>query len=519
MSIDPKPQALTPDHLPDDPILLKQMIAELLASLQASRQDNEQLRHRLDLLLRKMYGQSAERYDPNQPVLFAELAEVLQGQASTSEQTPNEQSPIEHSPSKRKGHGRRTLPGSLPRERVEHVLSEMECACPACGATRRKIDEEISEQLDYRPAALFVIEHARFVYACKKCQSEVVTAPKPPQPIDKGLPGPGLLAQIVVSKYADHLPLHRLERIFSRHGLPLTRSTMCDWVAAVATKLLPLYDLLARRVLLSKVLQSDDTIIPVLDPQSGKTHSSRMWVYLGDCRHPFIVFAYTTSRARAGPEEFLGDFEGFLQADAYAGYDGIFAKNKIREIGCWAHARRKFYDARDSDAARSHHMLGMIRQLYAVEKETKEMDDTARHAQRQTYARPQLDAIKRWLDEQAAQALPKSPIGEAIRYALNQWAALTRYVEDGAFAIDNNAAERALRGVVLGRKNWLFAGSDKGGETAAILYTFMATCHQLDVEPFAYLRDVLTRLPAHPVERLTELLPADWKQTQPAPAS
>jgi transposase len=503
---------LTPEALPDDPVVLKQMIAELLESLQASRHNATQLQHRLDVLLRKMFGQRAERYDPNQPVLFQELAETLQGQHAPPEESPKVESPSEEIPKGRNGHGRRKLPKNLVRQRVEHQLSEAECSCPQCGLKRVKIAEDVSEQLDYHPASLFVIEHVRFVYACAKCEGEVATAPKPPQPIDKGLPGPGLLAQIVVSKYADHLPLHRLERIFSRHGLELSRSTMCDWVAAVAQMLMPLYDRLASRVLLSNVLQSDDTTIPVLDPKSGKTHTSRMWVYLGDRNHPYLVYDYTSSRARAGPEAFLGNYHGFMQADAYSGYDGIFAKGKIQEIGCWAHARRKFYDARDNDPARTHHLLGMIRQLYAVEKEAKEFDDEFRCTHRQTHARPLLDAMKTWLDEQAIQVLPKSPVGEAIRYALNQWSALTRYLENGAFAIDNNAAEHALRAVVLGRKNWLFAGSDKGGETAAILYTFMATCRQLGVEPFAYLRDVLTRLPSQPAERLPELLPDAWLQ-------
>jgi transposase len=510
-----KEKPVTPESLPDDPVVLKQMIAELLESMRHLRQDNAHLHHRLDVLLRKMFGQRAERYDPNQPVLFQELAEALQGQTPPTEETPKEESPSEETPTRRKGHGRRKLPDSLVRQRIEHKLNEAECACPQCGQQRVKIAEEASEQLDYHPASLFVLEHVRFVYACKKCEGEVVTAPKPPQPIDKGLPGPGLLAQIVVSKYADHLPLHRLERIFSRHGLELKRSTMCDWVGAVAKLLMPLYDLLASRVLLSTVLQSDDTTIPVLDPESGKTHTSRMWVYLGDRNHPYIVYDYTSSRARAGPEAFLGDYHGFMQADAYSGYDGIFAKGKIVEIGCWAHARRKFYDARDSDPARTHQMLGMIRQLYAVEKEATDFDDAARCVHRQTHASPVLDTTKSWLDEQAIQVLPKSPVGEAIRYALNQWSALARYIENGTFAIDNNAAERALRAVVLGRKNWLFAGSDRGGETAAILYTFMATCRQLGVEPFAYLRDVLTRLPAQPADHLAELLPDAWQRSQP----
>src|SRR5262245_58941610 len=231
-------KSVTPESLPDDPVVLKQMIAELLASNHELRGDLDQVRHRLDVLLRKMFSQPAERYDPDHPVVCAEMAAALQVQTPASEETPKTESPDDETPTRRKGHGRRTLPHSLPRERVEHVLSEAECACPACGEPRVKIDEEISEQLDYRPAALFVIEHARFVYVCKKCEGQVATAPKPLQPIDKGLPGPGLLSQVLVSKYADHLPLHRLERIFGRHGLELKRSTLCDWVGAVATKLI-----------------------------------------------------------------------------------------------------------------------------------------------------------------------------------------------------------------------------------------------------------------------------------------
>ena len=507
--------AATPEVLPDDPVVLKQMIVELLASMRDLRQNNAQLQHRLDVLLRKMFGPRAERFDPNQPFLFTEMAEASKTEAAAA--SPSEEAPKEETPRTHKGHGRRKLPENLPRTRQEYRLSDAECACPTCGRQREKIGEETSEQLDYHPSALFVIEHVRFKYACKKCAGEVATATKPPQPIDKGLPGPGLLAHLVVSKYADHLPLHRLESVFARHGLDLARSTLCDWVGIVAKKLLPLHALLVQRVFLSRVVQTDDTTIPVLDPESGKTRTGRMWVYLGGQTHPYTVFDYTPSRARDGPEAFLGAFEGYLQADAYSGYDAIFAKGKIREVGCWAHARRKFYDARDTDATRVHAVLGMIRELYAVEKPAKEFDDAARCAHRQTYARPLLETMKAWLDAQAIQVLPKSPLGEAIRYALNQWAALTRYTDDGALAIDNNAAERALRAVVVGRRNWLFAGSDRGGETAAVLYSFMATCRSLEVEPFAYLRDVLTRLPIQPADRLAELLPDAWLQARKAP--
>lgn len=300
--------------LPDDPVVLKQMIAELLATLRDRDRQCDQLRHRLDQLLRRLYGPRAEKFDPNQPWLFPELsqpsaaaepgatvpaAEATQEQAST--------------PAKKKnGHGRRRLPDSLPRIRQTHDLSETECACPECGSQRLKIGEEVSEQLDYQPASLFVIEHVRCTYACPKFQSHVTTADKPAQPIDKGLPGPGLLAQIITSKYDDSLPLYRLERIFGRHGLELPRSTTCGWMAACATLLTPLYALMVSRVLQSQVLHTDDTAMPVQDPDRDRTRQARLWVYLGDRDHPYTVFDFTPNRSRDGPQQFLGGFRGFL---------------------------------------------------------------------------------------------------------------------------------------------------------------------------------------------------------------
>jgi transposase len=345
---------------------------------------------------------------------------------------------------------------------VVHDVAPAQRLCPGCGQERTAIGEEVSEQLDYQPASLFVVEHVRCKYACPHCQEHVTTAGKPAQPIDKGLPGPGLLAHVAVSKYLDHLPLHRLERIFSRHGVELSRSTLCDWMAAAARLLVPLAEQMRRRVLQSRVIHTDDTPVPVLDNTRDTTRQARVWVYLGDRDHPYTAYDYTPTHARDGPVQFLGEYRGYLQADAFAGYDGIYATGRVAEVACWAHARRKFYDARTADPERSHAALAWIRRLYDVEDQGKPLADAKRAALRQAESVPLLTAICQWLTEQRAAVLPKSPMGQAIGYALSNWPALCRYTEAGFLAIDNNASERALRGLAIGRKNWLFCGSDAG---------------------------------------------------------
>jgi hypothetical protein len=351
----------------------------------------------------------------------------------------------------------------------------------------------------------------------------LVTAPKPPQPIDKGLPGPGLLAQVAISKYDDHLPLHRQERIFQRQGLLLNRSTTCQWMAVCAELLRPLLALMVARVLRSKVIHADDTPVPVLDDTRNTTRRGHLWTYLGDKHHPYHVFDFMPNHSRDGPVNFLAGFRGFLEADAYSGYEALYHNGAIVEVACWAHTRRYFYEAKDSDAARAHQALAFIRQLYAVEDQARDLDAPARAALRQEQARPILDRFHAWFDEQTGAAdnpvLPKSPMGQAITYARHNWQALVRYTSDGDLAIDNNVAERALRAVVTGKKNWLFAGSDHGGRTAAVLYSFTSTCRRHQLDSFAYLRDLFTRLPTHPPQRLDELLPDHWAAARAATSS
>lgn len=487
-------------------------LAEQRATIEQLQRLNEGLTHRLDLALRRLYGRSSERIDPAQLLLFGKS---MQQAAQTMEALAEAQ----QAPStslKRKGHGRRPLPGDLPRHRVEHPVAAEELSCPCCDQPRVRIGEEVSEQLDYTPASLFVIQHVRPKYACRRCEEGGVVTAEPPagQVIDKGLPGAGLVAHVITSKYGDHLPLYRQEAMLARHGVDIARSTMCGWMQASADLLAPLVQLMARRIRGSKVIHTDDTPVPVQDPGRGKTKTGRLWVYLGDPRNPYTVFDYTPSRSRDGPAAWLKDYEGYLHADAFGGYDGIYATQAIIELACWAHARRKFCDARTSDTARAHHVLAVIRLLYDVERDAKELDADERLALRQERSRPLLDQLHAWLLDEKDAVLPKSPMGGAIGYALNNWDALLRYTTDGDLAIDNNAAERAIRPLTVGRKNYLFLGSDTGGRTAAILYSLTATAKRHGLDPFVYLRDVLATIGSTPVSQLDQFLPDRWRAQQ-----
>jgi transposase len=508
------------DSLPTDLETAHQLIRELLETLRKQTVLNEHLQHQLEKLLRRIYGHKSEKLDPNQLLLFArEILEATGVDPATAPPAADAQpaEPVgQADPLKKNGHGRTPLPKSLERRRKVHEVPPEQLPCPDCGAVRTSIGEEIREQLDFIPASLVVIEHVRPKYACKACQANVVIAERLPEPIEKGLPGTGLLAQVIVSKYADHLPLYRQEGIFRRHGVELSRQTMCDWMAVSAELLEPIVNAMHREIKKSRVIQTDDTTVPVLDRSLGKTRTGRLWDYLGDRDHPYLVYDYTPDRSSEGPLRMLEGYEGYLQADAYSAYDTLYAGKKIIEVGCWAHARRKFDEAKTSDAVRSHVALAMIQRLYKLEKDAKDLDDAAREAVRDEQSKPILKEIHTWLLQQKGPALPKSPIGEAIGYALNHWQALERYTEAGWLSIDNNASERGMKPVAVGRKNWLFAGSDAGGKTAATLMSLCATCKNLGVDAFAYLRDVLERISTHPARRIGELLPDQWKKAPPA---
>lgn len=513
---------IDPNQLPSDPAALQQIVVGLLEEAAERERRLQRLEHWLEQLLRERYGPRRERVNENQLFLFAAALVSVGQETSADPGSPAGPPKTKVSPAQRKGHGRRPLPKSLERRRVVYDLEEVKRQCPQCQEQLKRIGEEVSERLEYVPASLVVIQEVCQKYACAK-GCTVVTAAKPMAPIDKGLPGPGLLAQVAVSKYGDHLPLHRQEEIFQRQGVELPRQTMCDWMRDCAELVSPLYEMMKQRVLGSKAVQTDDTPVPVLDPDLPRTRTGRIWTYVGDDQHPYTVYDYTPTRSRDGPEEFLKTFRGFLQADAYSGYDHFYKEpdRGVVEVACWAHARRKFFEAQSSDLMRSMVMLAYIRLLYDVEREARDekLDGEACRALRQEKSKPILDDIRAYLEREQPRVLPKSPEGEAIAYTLSNWKALTRYSDDGDLKIDNNGAERSLRGVAVGRKNWMFYGSDNGGRTAAVLTSLIATAQRLAIDPFAYLRDLFERMGDHPQKRLAELLPDQWKAGHQSPAT
>jgi transposase len=516
---------ITPaDPLPDDLETAHQLIRELLETLSQQIHLNAKLQHQLEQLLRARYGRKSERIDPAQLWLFAQ--EILaQAEPPPQPDPAPEPAPPPSAPApKKQGHGRKPLPASLARKPVLHDVPPEELPCPDCGTLRCRIGEEVREQLEYVPASLIVLEHIRPKYACPDCAANVVIADRLPEPIEKGLPGPGLMAHVITNKYADHLPLYRQEGILRRHGVEISRSTMCDWMAVAAELLQPIVTLMLTKILESRVVQNDDTPVKVQDHDGKGIKTGRLWDSIGDHNHPYVVYTYTPDRSGAGPAAIFQGFEGYLQADAYSAYDALFTSGKIIEVGCMMHARRKFYEARTSDPPRAHQALARIQLLYDVEREAKEKHEAegyeafvaARHALRGERSRPIFQQFHDWLVAEVPKVLPKSPIGEAIRYALNHWAALARPLEAGFLELDNGACERAFKPVALGRRNWLFAGSDKGGETAAVLMSLCTTCKALGIDPQAYLRDVLERISTHPARRIEELLPDRWQALRPA---
>jgi transposase len=515
------------DLLPDDPIELKRLLLESRAHIEqvkreaADRIQAMEQRHKaeMDAVLRRFYGPRSEKFDPTELLLFG---------LGVAEQTPVDPDVVRAESGEKlttrrvnhHKHGRRALPEHLPRFAVVHDLTDEQKRCPCCGEVRACIGSETSEQLEYVPSSLKVLKHVRHKYACKACDAagtggHVEIATKAAQPIEKGLPGPGLLAYVITSKLGDHLPLYRLEKIFDRQGVDVARSTMCAWMLAASDLVRPLVELMTRRVKQSKVIHTDETRVPV--QAEGQCRSGRIWTYVGDESNPYTVYDYTPYRTRAGPQRFLADYKGYLQADAYGGYDGIYVKGDVVEVACWAHARRKFFDAKETDGRRAAEMLEFVRQLYAVEDDAKTLDNDARRALRQERSVPVLAAIKAWLDHEGQLVLPRSPMAQAITYTLNQWDALCRFTGHGFLNIDNNAAERALKRVAIGRKNWLFAGHDTAGASHARLWTLIASAERHGVDPQRYLTSVLAKVGQTKLSELDQFLPNVWREAAAKP--
>jgi transposase len=497
-----------PDLPIDDLVTARALIATLQEQLTTIQRENASLRHQLDVLCQRLFGKTSERVDPRQLQLALEQLANEPGPISQPIEMDSGETPV-RAHGRRRPSGRRPLPGHLPRRRVEIDVAEVEKHC-ACGHVKTRIGESVSEKLEYEPASFVVIQTARAKYACPQCHEGVVEAPAPPQAVEKSLAGEGLLAHIVVAKYVDHLPLHRLEGIFAREGIDLARTTLCGWVADVATALTPIGDQVRREITAATYLQTDDTSITVLGDHGG-SFKGRLWTYLDPLGRQ-VVFEATRTHERDGPEAFLAEFRGALQADAYTGYNALYQTGRVVEIGCWAHARRRFVEAflLDGSAAL---MVALIQQLYQVERMAAHLEADARQALRQEHSVPLLARVDAERQALARTVLPKSPLGDAVRYLTNQWVALQRFVDDGRLGIDNNRAENQLRVIAVGRRNWLFAGSFEGARRAALLYSLVQSCTLVDVAPFTYLKDVLLRIATHPHRLIDQLTPKRWAET------
>lgn len=518
------------ESLPDDPASLKSFIQTLYENFQEVLKDkdesNERLRHQIYLLVKQRYGRRFEKVSDDQLSLYLKEIEGVLNAVSQANKPDTQEETQTITYSRKKGHGRNKPPEDLPRVRVEHPLPEEKKTCCECHQPLTQMGEEIRTTLEHIPAVTYIQEDVLEKWACNTCKNAPVTSEAPARPMERCVAGPGFLAHIVTSKYADHLPLYRQEEILKRSGVDINRSTLCDWVGHVADLVFPLYEAMKEDVLLSKKIHTDDTPVPFLpgeekgeeeQPGPKKAQTGRLWVYLGDQDHAHIVYEFTEDRKAEHPQTFLEGFEGYVQADAYTGYDSMFHIGGAQEVACWAHARRKFVEAQDTDPTRCRTAIAWIRKLYGVEWEAdeKKLDAPARKRLREEKSKPALGQLKEWIDAQALVTLPKSPFGQALTYVFNQWDALNRYLEDGDLSIDNNQAERALRCVAVGRKNWLFAGSAEGGRRAAILYSLVASCKRHKIDPFHYLRDVISRINTHPMSRIRELLPATYMPGPP----
>jgi transposase len=495
--------AIDLNALPQELLDSHGLIKELFQSLTEAKFTIDRLTHQLMLLRRAQFGASSER--------FVGQAELFQEPVTIDVPTPQKTTVTYE----RNARGRPALPKNLSRVRIDYALSEVERTCTCCGAPMKRIGEETSEQLDYIPAKVQVLVHARGKYACHCGEGGVMTADMPPQPLPKSNVSPNLLAHVLVSKYLDHIPLNRMERMFARLGIELSRSTLCDWVLGSAELLSVVYEAIKRHVLGAPVIGCDDTILPLQQDGRGRTVQARAWAYVaggwkdGTAYPVAVAYEFTETRSGEHPARFLAGYSGYLQVDAFAGFDRLFRGGNIIEIGCMAHCRRKFHEVAQTHPppGLAHDALAFIGRLYEIEREIKGKPPEDKHTVRQAESLPMLANFKAWLDGHYPTLLPRSALGNAFHYALANWRALTCYTENGMLAIDNNGTEQLMRPLACGRKNFLFVGSERGGRAAATIYSIIETARLNGLEPFSYLANLLRHLPGHPVNRVAELLP------------
>jgi transposase len=507
---------IDPNTLPKDVDVLRKIVLDLCEQLRHESSEKDKYRSLLREILDAQRNRKSEQLSKEQLALFEAFWKASDPEEEDSELATEQEQSEPEEPQAKKRTGRQPLAKDLIRERIVHDLPEAEKHCGCCGKDLRLIEEETSERYEYIPASIKVIEDVRRKYAC---DCTVKTADKPAQPIEKSTAGASMLAHVIVSKFADHQPLHRQEKMLERQGVRISRKTMGGWLVPAAELLDPLYQLAKKVLFQSKVIGTDDTGVKVLDRKLPFARIGRIWPYLGDAHHPVVLHDYTPTRGRDGPAKFLHGYQGYLQADAYCVYDAFFKPARgLTEVGCMMHMRRYFFKALDADQQRMGKALHLIARLYLVEDRAKGLAGEERLALRKRLSAPVMAKLLQYLLEIRDQVLPKSPAARAVRYALNQWEALTRFLEDGDLEIDNGATERVNRDIAIGRANWTFFGSDNGGKTAAVLLSFIATCKRCRIEPFAWFRDVLSRIATHPVNRLAELLPHNWKPLEAAAA-
>ena len=489
----------------------------------------QNLSNQLAYLKRMVFGQKRERFVPSVPEEQMALEELFETAGTKIPGFAESKEKISYERRKpKKGHGRNPIPDDLHREK--HVLDvpESEKTCSCCGSEKKHIGDDVTEELEYKPAIFFVNQYVRPKYACPKCPDNGITAaPMPPRPIDKGVAGPGLLAYILVSKYVDHLPLYRLEQMFKRYNIHINRSSMAGWIAELCNPLEAIYRAMKETLLSSFLVQADETTLKVLDDtvkgasspgvkrSGGACELGWLWPYVGDGK--LAVFEFRDSRHHDGPSDFLEKFtDRYLLSDGYAGYNDIIRKNRLSHLMCWAHARRKFFEAKDLDPPFAESVLEHIKELYKIELEATagKLDHQSRYELRKQKTVPALDKIKSLLENPGKIILPKNKINEAIDYTLNHWTQLTRFLEDGRLPIDNNLCENTIRPVALGRKNWLFAGSPEGAKRMAIIYSLVATCKLNGINPYEYFLDILPKAASYPDKKISDLSPINWKMSK-----